>query len=153
MSLRDQLESDLKDALRSGDDVRKGTIRLLLAALKNQQIENRAPLDPQQELGVVSREAKRRRETAEEYERLRRPDMAHKEMAEYAVMEAYLPRQLAEQEVRDLVRQAVESTGASSPKDMGRVMAALQPRVKGRADGRFVSTLVRDTLAAKTDTA
>ncbi len=149
MSIKAQLESDLKDALRGGEDVRKGTIRLLMAALKNQQIENRAPLDSQQELGVLQREAKRRREAAEEYERLQRPDMAGKELAEYEIVQAYLPQQLSEDELRSLVDEAVTTSGASSPRDMGRVMGVLRARVSGRADGKVVSTMVREALAAR----
>lgn len=149
MSLQAQLEADLKDALRQGDDVRKGTIRLVLASLKNQQIENRAPLDLQQELSVLQREAKRRREAADEYERLGRGDLAQKELAEHSVIETYLPQQLGHDEVRALVQQAIQSTGASSQRDMGRVMSALMPQVKGRADGKVLSQMVRETLAAR----
>lgn len=149
MSIRAQLESDLKEALRSREELRKSTIRLLLAALKNQQIENRAPLDVQQELGVLQREAKRRRETAEEYKRLGRPDMAQKESAEYEIVQTYLPQPLTTDELKRLVAESVESTAASSPRDMGRVMGALQPLVRGRADGKVVSGMVRETLAAK----
>ncbi len=149
MSLTERLDEDLKQALRAGDEVRKNTIRMLRASLKNQQIENRAPLDTQQELSVVQREVKRRREAAEEYRRVDRTDLAEKELAEAAVLETYLPEQLSDDELRGLVREAIGSTGATSPRDMGKVMSAVMLRVQGRADGRRVSTIAREMLSSE----
>jgi hypothetical protein len=132
--------------MRSRDELRRDTIRLLLSALRNQQIENRAPLESQQELSVVQREAKRRRENAQEYERVQRPDMAEKERAELRIMERYLPQPMDITEVRSHVLRAVDITGASTQKEMGRVMAVVLPELKGRADGAVVSQMVRDVL-------
>jgi hypothetical protein len=132
--------------MRSRDELRRDTIRLLLSALRNQQIENRAPLEDQQELSVVQREAKRRRENAEEYERVQRPDMADKERSELRIMERYLPQPMDVAEVRAHVLRAVDVTGASTQKEIGRVMAVVLPELKGRADGAVVSQLVRDEL-------
>lgn len=146
MSLTSRLEADLKEAMRSRDELRRDTIRLLLSALRNQQIENRAPLESQQELSVVQREAKRRRENAEEYERVQRPDMAEKERAELRIMERYLPQPMDITEVRAHVLRAVDVTGASTQKEMGRVMAVVLPELKGRVDGAVVSQMVRDVL-------
>lgn len=146
MSLTSRLEADLKVAMRSRDELQRDTIRLVLSALRNQQIENRAPLESQQELSVVQREAKRRRENAVEYERVQRPDMAEKERAELRIMEMYLPQPLDIAQVRAHVLRAINSTGASTQKEMGRVMAVVLPELKGRADGTVVSQMVRDVL-------
>ena len=149
MSLVERLNDDLKQALRAGDDVRKRTIRMLLSALKNEQIENRAPLGNQQELSVVQREAKRRREAAGEYSRLGRDDLAQQELAELDVLQSYLPAQLSEAEVRAVVERTVDSLNARSMGDMGRVMSAAMAELRGQADGKIVSQLVRETLAAR----
>ena len=146
MGLTSRLEADLKEAMRSRDESRRDTIRLLLSALRNQQIENRAPLEPQQELSVIQREAKRRRENFQEYERLQRPDMAEKERAELHIMEQYLPQQLDFEEVRLHVLRAIDATGAATQKDLGRVMATVLPELRCRADGKIVSQMVRDLL-------
>ncbi len=147
MSLRSRLDEDLKQALRAGDEVRKGTIRMLLASMKNQQIQNRAPLDDQQELSVVDKEVKVRREAAEEYGRLGRLDIVEQNLAELSVLQEYLPTQLSEAEVDSIIRQAMDTTGASSPSDMGRVMGIVTSQTKGRADGKLVSRKVRDALS------
>ena len=146
MSITERLNDDLKEALRSGDDNRKSVIRLLLAALKNQQIENRAPLDYQQELSVLQREAKRRKESIEEYERLGRPDVAEKERRELEIIQSYLPAEMSEEEIRQIVAQAILTTGAQSPKDLGKVMSVVMPQVRGRADGKVVSNLAKEML-------
>ncbi|ACZ41973.1 conserved hypothetical protein [Thermobaculum terrenum ATCC BAA-798] len=146
MSITERLNNDLKEALRSGDDNRKSVIRLLLAALKNQQIENRAPLDYQQELSVLQREAKRRKESIEEYERLGRPDVAEKERRELEIIQSYLPAEMSEEEIRQIVAQAILTTGAQSSKDLGKVMSVVMPQVRGRADGKIVSNLAKEML-------
>ncbi len=146
MSITERLNNDLKEALRSGDDNRKSVIRLLLAALKNQQIENRAPLDYQQELSVLQREAKRRKESIEEYERLGRSDVAEKERRELEIIQSYLPAEMSEEEIRQIVAQAISTTGAQSPKDLGKVMSIVMPQVRGRADGKVVSNLAKEML-------
>lgn len=148
MDISARLSEDLKAALRSNDEVRKRTIRMLLASLKNQQIENRAPLDNQQELSLLQREAKRRRETAEEYGRLGRRDMADREIEELAVIQSYLPAALSAEELQTLIRDTIRETGASSPREMGKVMGALRPKVSGRADGKLLSEMVREALSS-----
>lgn len=148
-SLSQRLNEDLKDALRSGDEVRKRTIRMLSASLKNQQIENRAPLDRQQELSVVQKEAKIRRESASEYEKIDRPDLVEQALADLSVLEGYLPDQMSEDEISAIVERAVQSTGATSQRDVGRVMATVLPQVAGRAEGSVVSRLVRHALVER----
>ncbi len=147
MSLRSRLDEDLKQALRAGDEVRKATIRMLLASMKNQQIQNRAPLNDQQELSVVDKEVKVRREAAEEYGRLGRAEIVEKNLAELSVLQEYLPAQLSEAEVDSIIREAMNATGATLPSDMGRVMGIVTPQTKGRADGKLVSRKVRDALS------
>ena len=147
MTLQDRLNDDLKRALRSREELRKTTIRMLLSAMHNQQIQNRAPLDPQQELSVVDREAKVRREGVDEYTKLDRSDLVEKNLAELAIIQEYLPSQLSEEELQGVVRDAIAGTNASSPADMGRVMGVVSPQVKGRADGKAVSQLVRRLLS------
>lgn len=147
MSLTQRLNEDLKQALRSGDEVRKSTVRMLMSALKNQQIENRAPLDDQQELSVVQREVKVRRESAEEYGRIGRQELVEQQLAELSVLQGYLPEQMPDEELRALVEEAVRDTGATSPREMGKVMSALLPRVRGRAEGKKVSDMVRQVLS------
>ena len=147
MSLTQRLNEDLKQALRSGDEVRKSTVRMLMSALKNQQIENRVPLDDQQELSVVQREVKVRRESAEEYGRIGRQELVEQQLAELSVLQGYLPEQMPDEELRALVEEAVRDTGATSPREMGKVMSALLPRVRGRAEGKKVSDMVRQALS------
>jgi uncharacterized protein YqeY len=149
VNLSSRLDDDLKQAMRAGDDSRRDALRLLKAALKNQQIQNRAPLDPQQELSIVQREAKLRKEAAEEYARLGRQDLETAELTALSVVQSYLPAQLSEEEVTRLVAEVIRESGASTPRDMGRVMSALMPRLQGRADGKLVSARVREALAAR----
>lgn len=149
MSLQDRLNDDLKRALRSREELRKTTIRMLLSAIHNQQIQNRAPLDPQQELSVVDREAKVRREGVDEYTKLDRADLVEKNLAELAIIQEYLPTQLSEEELQGIVQDAIAGTNASSPADMGKVMGVVSPQVKGRADGKVVSQLVRRLLSER----
>ena len=148
-SLSRRLDEDLKAALRSGDETRKRTIRMVASALKNQQIENRAPLTPQQELSVLQKEAKIRRESAEEYKKIGRHDLVGKELDDLAVLEGYLPSQISDTELMQVVTRAIESTGATGPRDMGRVMAAVLPQVAGRAEGGDVSRIVRQALQSR----
>lgn len=147
MDLTQRLDEDLKQALRSGDELKKNTIRMLRASLKNQQIENRAPLDNQQELSVIQREVKRRREAAEEYIGYDRNDLAQKELSEAEILESYLPPQMDDGALRFLISQAIEQTGAESQRDMGKVMNAVRPEIQGRADGKRVAEMVREMLS------
>ena len=147
MSLTEQLQADMKTAMRDGDAHRRDTLRMALAAVQNAAKDKRADLTDEEALAVLTRQVKTRRESIKAYADAGRDDLAAKEQAEIDVLQPYLPEQLGEAEVRALVDEAVASTGASSPKDMGRVMSALMPKVKGRADGKLVSSLVNEALA------
>jgi uncharacterized protein YqeY len=137
-------------AMRDGDSQKRDTLRMVVAAAQNAAKDKRAPLSDEEALAVVTREVKKRRESIQAYRSAGRDDLAEVEQAEIDILAPYLPDQLGEDEVRALVQDAIASTDATSAKDMGRVMGALMPRVKGRADGRLVSSLVNEELAKAT---
>lgn len=147
MSLTQQLQADMKSAMRDGDAERRDTLRMAIAAVQNAAKDKRADLTDEEALVVLTRQVKTRRESIKAYTDAGRDDLAAREQAEIDVLQPYLPEQLGEDEVRTLVAEALAATGASSPKDMGRVMAALMPKVKGRADGKLVSGIVNEELA------
>lgn len=147
MSLNDQLQAALKDAMREHDELRRDTLRMAISAAYNAEKAAKRPLTDDEVIGVVSREVKTRRESIEAYEAAGRPDLAAKERAEAEVLVGFLPAQLSEDEIRAFVVDAIAQTGASSPKDMGRVMGIVAPKTKGRADGKVVSGIVTAELA------
>jgi hypothetical protein len=147
MNLTEQLQADMKSAMRDGDAQRRDTLRMALAAAQNAAKDKRAPLTDEEALAILNRQVKTRRESIEAYRDAGRVDLAEKEQAEIDVLLPYLPEQLDEVEVHALVIEAITATGAGSPKDMGRVMGALMPKVKGRADGKLVSSMVNEELA------
>jgi uncharacterized protein YqeY len=133
--------------MREGDAHRRDTLRMVVAAVQNAAKDKRADLTDEEALAVLTRQVKTRRESIKAYRDAGRDDLADKEQSEIDVLSPYLPEQLGEDEVRALVAEAVAATGASSPRDIGRVMGALMPKVKGRADGALVSRLVNEELA------
>jgi len=148
MPSRTQLEADLKDSMRSGDDVRKRTLRMVLSAVKLAEVEKRGELDEAAMVAVLHKEVKARHETIQDSERAARPDLAEAAQAELAVLRSYLPQPLSEEELASLARQAIEETGATTPADQGKVMKVLMPRLQGRADGKAVSERVRQLLTS-----
>ena len=147
MSLKAQLTSDLKDAMRQRDERRRDVLRFTLAALQNAEIAAREELDEPAAMAVLAKEAKQRRDSIEEFRKADRQDLVTKEEAELAVLSPYLPEQLSREEIAEAARQAIQETGASSPQEMGKVMAVLMPQLRGRADGRQVSEVVQELLA------
>lgn len=147
MSLKDQLMQDMQDAMRSGDELRKSTIRMARSAIKNAEISRMAELDDAGVQDVLRKEIKQRRESAEEYGRGGRVDLADKETAEASVLEAYLPQQMSEEEITTEVRAIIAELGATGPKDMNKVMPAAMSRLKGKADGRAVNQVVSRLLS------
>lgn len=145
--LRDQIAEELKDAMKARDQVRVGTLRMLITAIKNTQVERMHELDDDEVIEVAGKEAKRRRESIEAFTSAGRQELADKEAAELRILEAYLPEALSEQDLARLVQEAVAETGATSARDMGNVMKALMPRIKGRADGGAVSAMVKAALS------
>ncbi len=136
MSLKEQLEADLKDAMRQRDERRRNALRLTIAALHNAEIAAGEELDDARALTVVANEAKRRRESIEEFRKGGRQDLVDKEEEELAVLSPYLPQQASREEIVEAARQTVQETGASGPKDIGKVMPVLMEQFRGRADGR-----------------
>lgn len=146
MSLGDRLLEDQKDATRARDRFRLSVIRMLRAEIQNAVIAKRAPLDPEEELAVLSREVKRRQEALADYERAGRPDLLESLQREISLLKGYLPPQLTEEELAEIVRQAIADAGATSKKEIGRVMGLLMPRVKGRVDGTHARQVVEKIL-------
>lgn len=147
MSLKEQLTDDMKAAMRARDKERLGVIRLALAAIKQQEVDNRIELDDAAVLAVLDKMVKQRRESIRQYTDGGRTDLADVEQAEIVVIQDYLPQALTEDEVQALVAEAVAATGAESVKDMGKVMAWIKPRAQGRADMSKVSGLIKAQLA------
>ena len=149
MALREKLDEDLKSAMRAKDSLRMNTVRGLKSAVKYREIELMKPLDDAGILGVMATEIKRRRDSVEQYRAGNRADLADKEEAEIKILQEFLPQQLTAAEVEAKVVEAIAKVGAQGPKDMGAVMKALLPEVQGRADGKVVSELVKQRLAAR----
>ena len=147
MSLQTDIQSAMRDAMKARDERRVGTLRLAMAAAHNRQIELGHELTDAEVVEVLDRQVKQRRESIELYRGGGRDDLANVEEAEIAILRDFLPEPLTDAEVKRLVRDAVATTGASSPADMGRVMGVLVPQTKGRADGKLVSDLVRRLLS------
>jgi uncharacterized protein YqeY len=149
MGLKEKLQADLTDAIRSRNEVVSGTVRMLLAAITNEEVAGKAAkvLTDAEIITVLSREAKKRREAVEAYTQAKRDDLASKEKAEAAVIANYLPEQLSEDEIKKLIQAAIAETGAAGAAGMGLVMKVLQPKIAGKADGGLVSGLVKAALA------
>jgi len=148
MLTRAQFEAELKQAMRSQDDLRRRTLRMILSAIQLAEVEQRGELDEPALLGLLQKEVKARQETIADAEKAGRDDLARAAHDELKLLQGYLPQALAADELAALVRQAIADTSAKGPQDMGKVMKELMPKVQGRADGKVVSTLVRDLLAA-----
>jgi len=149
MALREKLDEDLKSAMRERDQLRLSTIRMLKSAIKYREIELMNTLDDAGIQGVIASEIKRRRDSVEQYRAGNRQDLAEKEDLEMRILQAYLPQQLSSAELEAKVDEVIGRVGAKGPKDMGAVMKALLPEVQGRADGKMVSELVKQRLAAR----
>lgn len=146
MELKAQLADDLKSALRSGDKLRTSVIRLLTALIKNREVEKRGPLTDAELMQALSASCKQRQEAIEQFRQGHRQDLVDKETAELLILQAYLPTALGPEELQALVQEAIRESQAASPREMGKVMALLMPKVTGRADGKVVSELVREML-------
>lgn len=147
MSLKDQVIEDMKAAMRAKDSERLGTIRLLLAAAKQKEVDERVVLDDAAMIAIVDKLIKQRKDSVEAYTRAQRMDLADKESAEIVVLQAYLPQRLSAEEVSAAVQAIVASLGAKGPGDMGKVMAAVKAQLAGKADMATVSQAVKAALA------
>jgi uncharacterized protein YqeY len=148
MSIKDQLKKDLTEAIRSRDEITSGTIRMVLTAITNEEVAGKEArvLSDDEVITVLSREGKKRREAAEAFESAGRADKAALEKSEGEVIVKYLPAQLSEADIAAIIAEAIASTGAAGPADMGKVMGAVKPKIAGKADGGLVSALVKAAL-------
>lgn len=146
MTIKTQLNDSLKDAMKSGDEVRKRTVRMALAAVKQAEVDKRIELDDAGVMNLIQKEVKNRREALEEARKANRADLVEANEAEINVLQAFLPKAMPAEELRALVQAAVAETGAASPADMGKVMKTVMPRVAGRAPNDMVSATVRELL-------
>ena len=150
MSLKEKLTADMKEAMKAREEGRQrlGVIRLVRGAIRQQEIDGQRELDDEAVVSVISKEGKQRRDAIEEFQKGGRDDLVRQNEAEIAILMEYLPQQMTEDEVRSAVQEAIAATGASTPKDMGKVMKELMLKVKGRADGKLVNQIVRERLDA-----
>jgi hypothetical protein len=148
MVLKDKLTEDMKHAMKDKEagKLRLSVIRMVRSNIKNVEIDKKKELSEEEVMDVLAKEVKMRRDAMEEFKKANRPDLVENLEMEVAILMDYLPQQMTEVEVRSAVEEAVKETGASSPKEMGKVMAALMPKVKGRADGKLVNTIVKELL-------
>jgi len=147
MTLKQQISDDMKTAMRAKDSARLGAVRLLLAAIKQKEIDERIELDDAAVIAIIEKLLKQRKDSANQYQAAGRIDLADQESFEICVLNAYLPQALDADEVAALVKQAVAETGAASARDMGKVIAWLKPKLAGRADMAAVSGLVKNALS------
>ncbi len=146
MHPKEQIQLDLKESMKSGDTKRREVLRLMMAAFKQVEVDKRIELSESDTIGILMAEAKKRREAIEEMDRAGRTELAAGERYELGIIETYLPKQLSREDIEALARQAIQESGASSPKDMGNVMKVLMPRLKGQADGKTVNSIVQELL-------
>ena len=147
MSLKAQISEDMKNAMRAKESVRLGTIRLLLSAIKQREVDERIELDDSNVIAVIEKMLKQRRDSIAAYESAHRQDLADIEKAEVLVLQEYLPQQLTDSEIAEILEKVVSDTGAAGIKDMSKVMAAIKPLVVGRADMGKISGLIKTRLA------
>jgi uncharacterized protein YqeY len=148
MSLLNRLTEELKEALRAGNHIKLSVIRLLKSSIKNREIEKMAPLTDEEIIDIIMTALKQRRESIEQFQKGGREDLVQKEKSELEVLQTFLPQQLSEEELVGEIRAVIREVGASSPKDMGKVMKILMIRLKGRAEGAKVSSLVKELMEA-----
>jgi len=146
MTLKTRITEDMKAAMRAGDKERLGTVRMILAAIKQREVDERIQLDDPQVLAAIEKMIKQRREAIVQFDLGGRGDLVAREMAQITVLQAYLPEQLSDAEIDALIDEAIASTGASSARDMGKVMGVVKPKIQGRADMGSVSARVKSRL-------
>ena len=146
MTIKTQLTDSMKDAMKSGDKIRKSTVSMVLAAIKQTEVDKRIELDDTAVLNILQKEVKNRRESLEEAKKASRPDLIEANEAEIKVLETFLPKAMPAEELKALVQAAITETGAASPADMGKVMKVVMAKVAGRAPNDMVSATVRELL-------
>ncbi len=146
-ALKQRINDDVKTAMRSKDKERLGVLRLITAAFKQKEVDERIELDDTMVLAIMDKMTKQIRDSIQQFEQAGRDDLAQKEAFELGIIQEYLPAQLTEDEIKQIITESIEATGAESAKDMGKVMGVLKPRLQGRADMRKVSGLVKQQLS------
>ena len=144
--MRDRLDSDLKQAMKDGDKVRRSVVRLVLAAIKNAEIAKQATLEDTDILGILAKEARQREESIEAFKQGERQDLVAQEEGELAILQEYLPQQISHEEIVEAARRVIEEVGAEGPRDKGKVMPKLIAELKGKADGREINAVVTELL-------
>ncbi|OEF96953.1 aspartyl-tRNA amidotransferase [Vulcanibacillus modesticaldus] len=147
MSLMDRINEDMKQAMKDKDKFKLSVIRMIRSAIKYAEIENKGELSDEQIVDVLTRELKQRRDSLQEFEKANRTELAEKVKNEIDILQEYLPEQLSEEELRQVVQDTINEVGATSKKDMGKVMGTVMPKVKGRADGKLINKLVQELLS------
>jgi uncharacterized protein YqeY len=147
MSIKEQLQTQLKDAMRAGDDLKKSTLRMAISAIRLAEIDKGSELDDNAILAILQKEVKSRQESIEEAQQANRPELAQAAQQEIEVLKAFLPEQLSSEELEAMAKQVIEEIGATSMREMGAVMKALVPRLEGRATGQQANQVVRKLLA------
>jgi len=148
MGLEERLRRDLKDAMRARDSHRKSALRMVLTGIQLAEVEAGQDLEDEDIVVLIRKEVKRREEALEMMREAGRDDLVEDEVKEVEILQAYLPKQMSEDEIRDLAQNVIDEVGAESPSDLGRVMGAIMPRVRGKAEGRTVNRIVRELLAS-----
>lgn len=146
MSLYDQISNDMKSAMKSGETLKRDTLRMLLSQFKYARIDKNGDLTPDEEISVIMNGAKKRKEAIDLYQKSGRSDLQEKEQNELEIISSYLPKQLSDEEIAEIVASAIQDVGAQTMKDMGKVMSAAMKELKGRADGKKVQEIVRQKL-------
>ena len=144
--LQKRITEDLKQSMKSGDTVKRDTLRLLISAVKNAEIAKLAPLNEGEILGAISKDVKRHQESIDAFKKGNRPDLVAKEAAEMAILQSYLPKQMSRDEVVKAAKEVIGAVGAKGPGDKGKVMQQLMPKLKGRADGKEINDVVTELL-------
>lgn len=147
MLLKDQLMEDLKVAMKEKDVVRKATITMLRAAVKQVEVDQRVDLEDEDVIQIIAKQIKQKRAAIEEFEKADRQDLVDEAHQEIKVLEAYLPEQLSEEELKQIITDAIAETGATTPKEMGKVISLVSGKTTGRADGKLIATLVKEMLS------
>ena len=146
MSVKEEIQSDIKTAMREGDTSKRDTLRMVLAAIQQEEIDRRIVLDDSGVQDVIRKQAKQRRESIDDAEKADRAELAAQEQMELEIISSYMPQMMTDSEIRSLAAETITNIGATSMDDMGKVMGQLMPQVKGQADGRLVSDTVRELL-------
>lgn len=146
MSLKQKLQEDLKSSMKNKDTVRKSVVTLIRASIKQYEVDNRTELSEDGIIDVIAKQLKQRRDALVEFEKAGREDLIKETEAEIEVLKEYLPQQLSEEELEEIVKSTISEVGATSMKDMGKIMSVIQPKVKGRADGKLINKLVKQNL-------